>query len=203
MLSLLSRISALSLLASLLLLSSCTDDTTTTPGNNTGLSAASVIEDWPMTTKDAANMMISKYGQPQGVTEQMLIWHNNGPWKRTIVNRDTVLHRFPAPHPDLLEMVINYKVPTDKYDELAMYDGSVIVERTKGEMSARCDKEQLNFLAINLAHDVITGARTIEDARMFYGQQAMLFKQGGTSDYLSGFRFTVASGGTEDPDMPL
>jgi hypothetical protein len=100
-------------------------------------------------------------------------------------------------------MVINYKVPPDKYDELAEFDGSVIVERTKGEMSARCDKEQLNFLAINVAHDVITGVRSIDDARMFYGQQAILFKQGGTSDYLSGFRFTPAPGGTEDPDMPL
>jgi hypothetical protein len=181
----------------------CTGDNSTTPSGNTGLTAASVIEDWPMTTKQAALTTIAKYGQPQGVTEQMLIWNNNGPWKRTIVNRDTVLHRFPAPHPDLLEMVINYKVPSDRFDELAMYDGSVIVERTKGEMSARCDKEQLNFLAINLAHDVITGARSIEDARMFYGQQAMLFKQGGTSEYLSGLRFTVPSGGTEDPDMPI
>jgi hypothetical protein len=190
-------------LSALLLFTACSDDTTTTPGANTGLSATSVIEDWPMTTKQAAMTTIAKYGQPQGVTEQMLTWYNNGPWKRTIVNRDTVLHKFPAPHPDLLEMVINYKVPSDKFDELAMYDGSVIVERTKGEMSARCDKEQLNFLAINLAHDVIMGNRTIEDARMFYGQQAMLFKQGGTSEYLSGLRFTPAAGGTEDPDMPL
>ncbi|MEX2153654.1 MAG: hypothetical protein WD825_09970 [Gemmatimonadaceae bacterium] len=56
-------------------------------------------------------------------------------------------HSFPKPHTDLLEQFIDYRVPVDKYDELAAYDGSVIVERTKGEISARCDKEAMNFLA--------------------------------------------------------
>jgi hypothetical protein len=33
----------------------------------------------------------------------------------------------------------------------------VIVERTKGELSARCEGEEANFLAINLAHQIVTG----------------------------------------------
>ncbi|MGH8284417.1 MAG: hypothetical protein ACRETT_01460 [Steroidobacteraceae bacterium] len=36
------------------------------------------------------------------------------------------------PHKDVLEQVIDYKVPPDKFDDLARYDGSVIAERTKG-----------------------------------------------------------------------
>jgi hypothetical protein len=50
-------------------------------------------------------------------------------------------HYFPVRHPDVLEQAVHYRVPTDKFDELAAYDGSVIVERTKGEISARCGKE--------------------------------------------------------------
>ena len=79
----------------------------------------------------------------------MLIWHNNGPWKRTIAYRTPVQDNFAMPHPDLLEQVINYRVPASRVDDRAQYDGSVIAERTKGEVSARCDKEAGNFLAIN------------------------------------------------------
>ena len=146
--------------------------------------------------------MIEKYGQPNGVTPDMLVWKNNGPWKRTIVSRDTVPHNFPTPHPDLLEQFINYKVPVDKYDDMAAYDGSVILERTKGEMSARCDDEGANFLAINLANDVATGKRTTEQARAYYTNAIKTFKETGVMDpYMKGFVFSVPTGGTQDPDM--
>jgi hypothetical protein len=47
-----------------------------------------------------------------------------------IVNEE-IPHRFPEPHMDPLLQTINYRVPPDKFDELAHYDGSVIAERTK------------------------------------------------------------------------
>ena len=42
---------------------------------------------------------------------------------------------------------------------MTAYDGSVILERTKGEMSAWCDLEGANFLAISLANDVASGEK--------------------------------------------
>jgi hypothetical protein len=161
----------------------------------------SVIANWPATSKMVAEEIIAKYGKPNSATAEMLIWYNNGPWKRTVLSRDTVPHNFPTPHPDLLEQVIDYKVPVDKYDDMAAYDGSVILERTKGEMSARCDKEGANFLAINLANDVATGAKTMEAARDYYTQAMKTFKTTGQMDpYMEGFKFTVPTGGTNDPD---
>jgi hypothetical protein len=38
-------------------------------------------------------------------------------------------------------------------------------------MSARCDKEAANFLAINLANDVATGVKTMEGARLIIHKQ--------------------------------
>ncbi len=64
------------------------------------------------------------------------------------------------------------------YDDLAMYDGSVVLERTSGEISARCDKEGANFLALNLAHDIVTGKRSVQDARKMYGEQAIAMMAG-------------------------
>jgi hypothetical protein len=69
-------------------------------------------------------------------------------------------------------------------------------------MSARCDKEGANFLAINLANDVATGAKTIVEARAYYTQAMKTFKQSGQMDpYMQGLKFTVPTGGTKDPDV--
>nr|MBA3580323.1 hypothetical protein [Gemmatimonadaceae bacterium] len=109
---------------------------------------------------------------------------------------------FPGPHPDVMQQFIDYRVPLDRYDEMAMYDGSVVVERTNGEMSARCDKEEANFLALNLANDIATGRRTVEDARAMYAREIMAFKQGQGGPYTKGLQFSVPRGGTADPDRP-
>lgn len=63
-----------------------------------------------------------------------------------------------------MAIALRYEVPPAKFDDLAQYDGSVIVERTKGTMSARCDKEEANFLAPNLAHDIVRTNKTVAQA---------------------------------------
>jgi hypothetical protein len=161
-----------------------------------------IVAAWPDTPMEVAQTVIEKYGAPHEATPSRLTWFNNAPWKRTILYRDVVQHDFPMPHPDLLEQVIDYQAPPETYDELAQYDGSVIVERTRGEISARCDKEPMNFLAINLANDVATGERTVEEARQFYAETAMAFMDGKSDPYVEGFVFEVPQGGTGDPDEP-
>jgi hypothetical protein len=37
-----------------------------------------------------------------------------------------------------------------------MFDGSVTFDRTQGTIGARCDLEANNFLALNLANDIVT-----------------------------------------------
>jgi hypothetical protein len=39
----------------------------------------------------------------------------------------------------------------------------VVADRTKGEVMARCDMEEMNFLSLNLVHDIVTGKRTVEE----------------------------------------
>lgn len=153
-------------------------------------SVRGMVANWPEASRMAAMDMMQKYGPPQGVTASMLVWENNGPWKWTRVFREPVQHNFPMPHPDVLEQAINYQVPVDRYDELARYDGSVIAERTKGQLSARCDKEGANFLAINLANDVAMGKRSVEEARTYYARAIQTFMQTNRMDpYMQGLRF--------------
>ena len=78
----------------------------------------------------------------------------------------------------MLEQFIHYDVPEDMFDELAMYDGSVIAERTKGEISARCHAEFANLIALNLADDVIQGEKTVDEARAAYEEAAKAHMEG-------------------------
>jgi len=171
-------------------------------GDMSMMSADSTIAGWPKTPKDVATKMIAKYGQPNEVTPTMLMWHGNGPWKHTMVFKEEMQHDFPGPHTDVLQQVLDYKVPLDKYDDLAMYDGSVVVERTNGVISARCDIEEANFLALNLANDVATGKRSVADARKFYADTIMEFKKGGKPAYTQALQFRVPTGKTADADKP-
>lgn len=152
--------------------------------------AKGMITGWPAKTQEVANTMMNKYGAPNEVTSTMLVWHNNGPWKKTIIHKEPVQHNFPMQHLDLLEQFVNYSVPAGKFDELARYDGSVVVARTVGEISARCDKEEANFLALNLAHDIVTGKRTVEDAREYYARAIKQMMQGNMDPYLKQLQFT-------------
>jgi hypothetical protein len=158
------------------------------------------LMDWPKKSREAANRMTKTYGTPDEVTDTMLVWYNNGPWKKTIISREEVPHRFPKPHSDVLEQTIDYKVPPEKFDDLARYDGSVILERTKGTMSARCDREVANFLALNLAHDIINDRRSVEDARTAYGEKIKVFMQNEIDPYMEKLRFSLPTGDTGDPD---
>lgn len=166
--------------------------------------ATDVIAKWKATPQDAAKKMIAKYGQPDEVTRTRLIWHSNGPWKYTELVNEEIPHEFPMPHKDALYQAINYRVDPEKADELLQYDGSVILERTKGEIAARCDKEDANFLAINLADDIAKGRRSVDDARRFYAESIMaMMKQNKRNEYLQGFRFKVPSDDQGDRDKPF
>ena len=119
----------------------------------------SIIKDWPKNPRESAKRLVDYYGEPDEHTPSQLVWfRTHDGWKRTVLSRTEVPHDFPAHHTDFLEQWIDYQVPVDMYSKLAEYDGSVIVERTKGELSARCGGTSMNFVAVNLAHDIVTGA---------------------------------------------
>lgn len=158
------------------------------------------LSDWHELSRKAIDAMRAKYGEPDEMTPTMFVWHERGPWKRTIIYKDEIDHNFPMPHKDVMEQFINYRVPPEMFDELAMYDGSVICERTKGEISARCDKESMNFLALNLAHDIIEGKRDVQSAREFYANTVVAFMKGDKHPYTQGFQFEPKKGDEGDDD---
>jgi len=164
----------------------------------------SMMSSWPESARMAVADMMRKYGPPQEVTATMVKWHNNGSWKYTMISKNETMHRFPGPHPDVMEQGINYRVPVSMFDDLAAYDGSVTVDRTQGHMAARCDKEGANFLALNLANDIVTRRKTVVAARAYYGRAVAAFKKTGRMDpYMQRLQFTPPNGQTADPDRSI
>jgi hypothetical protein len=159
-----------------------------------------IIADWPKMARSAADEIIKKYGQPNEAIPSRLIWYNNGPWKRTVVYRHEIPHNFPQPHTDVVEQFIDYRVPPEKLSELAKFDGSLIVERTAGEVSVRCDMEAANFLAINLMHEIVTGKLTAEEARKSLSETISAYVMNRSAPYAEAFQFELPEGQTADKD---
>lgn len=138
-----------------------------------------VLQSWPQKQQKVAKEMIKKYGEPSGVMPSQITWNSpESPWIEIIVYREAVDHDFPIEHKDFLEQAIMYQVPADKMDDLAKFDGSVIVYLTQGRMAARCDQEGANILALNLAHDGITEEKSVEEARSAYADAVKQKLQG-------------------------
>ncbi|MDK1490826.1 hypothetical protein QN219_12210, partial [Sinorhizobium sp. 7-81] len=80
------------------------------------------VQDWPEESREAAQLVIDQYGEPNETTESQLVWHRPGPWKRIVASKTFYEHNFPAPHNDSVESVIDYRVPPEKFSELAAFD---------------------------------------------------------------------------------
>lgn len=161
-----------------------------------------IIDKWPEASKQAAKDMLKKYGKPDGLTPHMLMWEETGPFVKTVVYGHTVDHNFPMPHKDVLEQYVNFDVPADRMDELAKFDGSVVVYLTDGLMSARCNKEAANILALNLAADVVKKGKTPEEARKAYAEAIKSFKQGSKPELMQRLTFDSAPQNTKSADAP-
>lgn len=163
-------------------------------------SATAILAEWPELSREAAQLVVDQYGEPHEATSSELRWFEVGPWKRILAQRAYWKHNFPAPHHDSVESVIDYRVPVDKGSDVLAFDGSVVIERTTGELSARCHDEQANSLALNLTHEIVVGIRTVDEARDYYATEFLGARRGDPTPYMDELRFEPARAYAGDPD---
>ena len=164
--------------------------------------AKEIIRDWPEDQRETTQVMIAQYGEPDEATSSFLIWRNKGQWVEIIASKKGTQHDFPFPHLDIVESVAAYRVPPEKFSELATFDGSVTVRRTQGLISARCHDEMANLLAINLSHDIILGKKNVEDARKAYVDIMVDYRAKKPTPYMDVLQFPEQKW-TSDPDVTL
>jgi len=162
-----------------------------------------LLQSWPEAPKKAANQMLEQYGPPNEATPTKLFWYRAGPWKRILVTSDVITHNFPAPHSDYITQWIDYHVPVEKFDEIGRYDGSCLVDRTAGEVAARCDSEAANMITINLMHEIVSGAKTVEEARKIYAENMAAYMLGRPAPYAERLMVPASAQPTQDPDQSM
>ncbi|MGM7684345.1 hypothetical protein ACSVDA_19625 [Cytobacillus sp. Hm23] len=162
-----------------------------------------VIQNWNDGPKNQVLKFMKKYGLPDEATPRMMIWYNNEPWKRTVIYKETVLHNFPKKHVDFIEQTISYRVPIHLYDNIARFDGSIILDRTKGEVTARCDNEAMNYAALNIMHEIVTRKRTEQEARDYLAKTVKEYENNEPTPYTEGFLFKLPTKKTADPDKAV
>lgn len=139
------------------------------------------IASWPQQSQTAAHRLIEKYGVPDEVGRKRLVWNDNGPWKRTVVHREAGR--------DVIEQVASYHINNDRYELVGKLPGQVSAERGREEIASRANSEALNFLALNLADEVLSGKRQLDDAANAYARTAELAAAGKSSPYTQSLLF--------------
>lgn len=162
------------------------------------------IAGWPERPRLGAQMMLSQYGAPHEATAEKLVWRDQGPYQCITVTKKEHHHDFPKPHMDFMEHTIAYRVPADKADALAEYDGSCTFDRTRGTLSARCDLEGHNILTLNLANDIVTGKKSASAARKAFGEIVSEDMMGKQPAYIKALQFQspVMAEFADQPTIP-
>jgi hypothetical protein len=161
---------------------------------------------WPAATRKLAAQLVIRYGHPQAATAHELTWYGNAPWKRTVLYRVGVKHNFPLPHEDILEQTVNYRVPAAKVSDLVAYDGSLVVDHTRGELSAHCNSEAQNTIMLNIADDIVTGQRSVDEGLAYHAQIVRAIETHVPESYPYKLKFKILpSSQTADPgeEAPL
>jgi hypothetical protein len=155
---------------------------------------------WPDTTRRLGAQLVTKYGQPAETTARQVTWLDNGQWARTTLYKEGVQHNFAAPHRNILEQAVLYKVPLDKLAELGAFNRSLVPNLARGELASFSDSEEVNFLAINVADDILRGERTAEEARIYFAQivRAKMIRE--PERDLQQLNFTVAKSSKDTAD---
>lgn len=157
---------------------------------------------WPDAVRRLGAQLMTKYGTPAEVTPRQVTWINSGQWARTTLYKEGPAHNFAAPHRNVLEQAVLYKVPVDKLVPLAQFNRSLVVDLARGELVSSADSEEINNLTVNVADDVVKGQRSAEEARIYFAQlvRAKMIKE--PERELQKLKFTPSKTAKEtaDPD---
>jgi len=159
-----------------------------------------IIASWPAPQQNVARQMLDKYGPPNEATPTRLFWHHNRPLEADRADQRRGRASLARPHTDFLTQYLDYRVPPELTHLITMFDGSILVDRTRGEVAARCDSEAANVLGLNMVHELVTGKRTVAEARHISEQNTVAYNGGRAAPYAERLLFDVPQGGTEDLD---
>lgn len=140
---------------------------------------SSLVVGWPEASRIAVRGMTAKHGQPNLKDADSMTWYGLYRGRRTVIHLAD----------GTIEQVVLYRVPADKVSGLMSFDGDIVVDREKNELSVISGSVKTNFLLLNLSHDIASGYITTSAARELFQAMARRGKAGETVRYLSSIAF--------------
>jgi hypothetical protein len=149
--------------------------------------AAAVVDGWSRTSALAARRFLAEYGAPDEVRSDHLVWNDRGPWRRTLV-RDVRPALVEGDELGVIEQSLECALLPGQAADVAAIDGRVVFDARSGELTARSDREELNFLRMNLADDVANGRLGVAAARAKFARAVALEESGKVVPEMHGLR---------------
>jgi hypothetical protein len=150
--------------------------------------AAELVSNWHDTSALAAKRLLQEYGPPDEVHYGRLVWNDNKPWKRTVV-RDVTPPYEGGDDLGVIEQTVEFPLSPAQSVSVAAFDARLSYDARQGELSSRSDREELNYLRMNIADDVANGREAPDRARQTYAGIVSLEQSGKSSPYMAGLRF--------------
>jgi hypothetical protein len=150
--------------------------------------AGVVVDHWHEPSVAAARQLMNLYGVPDDVTPNKLVWRAKGPWRRIVVWNRPMVYRSPRDF-DLVVQTVKYPVTREQAADLVAFSNALVVDVGNDEISSRGTREEVNFLNLNLADDVLRGRKTVGEAQVAYRRILDLTAAGKSSPYTSELRF--------------
>lgn len=132
------------------------------------LHALDAIRSWPEESRRPASWLIHVHQEPDQVSEDQLVWENVEPWLRIVATRTFETREWPAPHTASVRGTIRYDVPAERRGAVEEFDLALEIDDERGVVEVVGPDLGTNLLALNLMHDVITGAVLPGEARRRY-----------------------------------
>ncbi|NNN05728.1 MAG: hypothetical protein HKL90_07490 [Elusimicrobia bacterium] len=163
---------------------------TSTPADRTAF-AENVVSQWSETAGLAAHRLMERYGPPDEVRRDRLVWRGNAPWRLTVA-RDVRPKLDQATDADLgvVAQTVRLSLTPFQAAAAAAIDGRVTYDPTLRELTARSDREELNILRLNLAVDAAQSRLSIDEARQQYARDLMLEASGKVLPDMQTLNFT-------------
>lgn len=149
----------------------------------------STIAGWPAVPQTVARLLIAKYGEPNTFDDGSLVWYDNGEWRKTVVYKKAPESFMGMHSRDILRQTVAYAVPDAKIGDLKAFDDRIKYDKASGELSSISENENSNYLALNLADEIVSDRRSPQEARDFYRKTLRLSESGKSSAYTGGLLF--------------
>jgi hypothetical protein len=160
-----------------------------------------IMKEWSVGPRQAAQQIRSKYGEPSEGSMHMLAWENKDPWRRIEVRNEEVEHKFPKKHTECTLFTLEHSFPSEKTKDLVELNGSMLFDKTKGQVIIRAKDEQTAITELNIANNLAQGVLSLEDAKQLAAQEIQKVEQALPSQYSQKLAFRPKK--SADPGEPV